>query len=118
MVDDSSVVVLLPIDAVAVAAGVTVAMSGAFCSASASASVRLCAGGPLGRSEACGTMVTLLAIVSMRASTELLTPWPQAARKTTEATPMTRPSMVSAERSRWARNARSAMSNASPRLIR
>ena len=37
MVDDSSVVVSLSIDAVLVAAGVTVAMSGAFCSAAASA---------------------------------------------------------------------------------
>jgi hypothetical protein len=45
-VPDSSVVASVAIDAVAVAAGVTVATSGAFCSAAASASVRLRAGGP------------------------------------------------------------------------
>jgi hypothetical protein len=100
MVDDSSVVVSLLIDAVLVAAGVTVAMSGAFCSAAASASVRGCAGGPSGRLDACGTMVMLLAIVSMRASTEFFTPSPQADNRTTAATPMIKPSMVSAERSR------------------
>ena len=37
---------------------------------------------------------------SMRASTEFCTPWPQATSRITAETPMTRPSMVSAERSR------------------
>jgi hypothetical protein len=100
-----------------VTTGVTVAMSGAPCSAAASASVKFCAGGPPGTASAWGTMVMLLATGSMRASTEFFTPCPQADSRTTAETPMIRPNMVSVERSRCARNARSATSNASRRFI-
>jgi hypothetical protein len=99
VVADRSVTLLLTIGAVPVEAGVTVATAGASCSAVTSASVRFCAGGPSGRLAACGTMVMLLAIGSMRALTEFCTPWPQATSKTTAETPMMRPSMVNAERS-------------------
>jgi hypothetical protein len=78
------------------------------------ASVSGCAVGAPGTSAVLGTMVMLLEIGSMRASTELRTPRPQADSKTTAETPMIRPSMVSAERSWWAR---SAIANASVRLI-
>jgi hypothetical protein len=99
-------------------AGVTVAMSGAPCSAVSSASVRGRAGGGApGTSAVFGTMVMLLATGSMRASTEFFTPWPQADNKITAETPIIRPSMVSVERSQWARTARNAMSNASLKLI-
>src|SRR5579884_653684 len=100
-----------------VTAGAILATSGAFCSAAASASVNGCAGGALGTLTACEMMVMLLATDSIRASTEFFTPRPQAASSTTAETPMIRPSMVSADRSQWARTARSATSNAYHRLI-
>jgi hypothetical protein len=117
-----SVAISVPVEAAPgvgepVTAGAMLAISGAFWSAAASASVNGCARGPLGTVTACDTIVMLLATGSMRASTEFFTPRPQAANSTTAETPMIRPSMVNDERSQCARSARSATNNASHRLI-
>jgi hypothetical protein len=102
-----------------VLAGVTLATSGArsgFCSAETSASIRSLGAVPPGTFPTVGTIVMRLASGSTYSLTADCTPLPMATSRITAATPMTMPSMVSAERNRLARNPRR-VRTASRRLI-